>query len=174
MSNEISIEEKNRIRKIRVSAVKKAWEKERERVINGKGTRKWTISEQKALIKHGAVHGYDGHHMKSAALYPEYAGNPDNIQFLTQVEHMKGAHKEDPKSMTNGYYNPETKKMEEFNGDELKKVPVIDLKKKYIESNEYRQKKDYNEERKKYEKSLEEKGNNNWKNNNSNSIRRKM
>ena len=64
--------------------------------------------------------------------------------------------------------------MEEFNGDELKKVPVIDLKKKYIESNEYRQKKDYNEERKKYEKSLEEKGNNNWKNNNSNSIRRKM
>ena len=174
MLSEISDEEKIRIRTIRISAVKKAWEKERERVQSGKGTRRWTISEQKELIKQGTVHGYDGHHMKSAALYPEYAGDPNNIQFLTPAEHMMGAHNQDPKSMTNGYYNPETKEMEEFKEDELKKVPVIELKQKYLESKEYLREKEYAEERRKYEKNLKEKDDDISKKNNGNNIRRKM
>jgi hypothetical protein len=51
--------------------------------------------------------------MKSAAEYPEYQGDPDNIQFLTRDEHLE-AHKGSWQNPTNWYYNPETKEFVDF------------------------------------------------------------
>lgn len=58
--------------------------------------------------------------MKSAAEYPEYQGDPDNIQFLTREEHLE-AHKGSWQNPTNWYYNPETKEFVDFG--ENKPIP---------------------------------------------------
>ena len=58
--------------------------------------------------------------MKSAAEYPEYQGDPDNIQFLTRNEHL-AAHKGSWQNPTNWYYNPETKEFIDFG--ENKPIP---------------------------------------------------
>lgn len=72
--------------------------------------------------------------MKSAALFPQFAGDPRNIQFLTITEHHYGAHSEDWKNLTNGRYDPKTGVMHEFDGDELPDIPVIELTDKYDHS----------------------------------------
>ena len=69
-------EEKRRLANESQNAVRKAWKQERERVQEGKGTRKWTLEQQKEILDRGSVRGYEGHHMKSVSLYPEYAGEP--------------------------------------------------------------------------------------------------
>lgn len=51
--------------------------------------------------------------MKSAAEYPEYQGNLNNIQFLTREEHLE-AHKGSWQNPTNWYYNPDTKEFVDF------------------------------------------------------------
>lgn len=58
--------------------------------------------------------------MKSAAEYPEYQGDPENIQFLTRNEHL-AAHKGSWQNPTNWYYNPETKEFIDFG--ENKPIP---------------------------------------------------
>ena len=65
--------------------------------------------------------------MKSVSLYPEYAGEPCNIQFLTEEEHLYGAHQGNYHNLTNGYYDPYNKVMTEFEGEELPNVPEMDL-----------------------------------------------
>lgn len=134
MANGLTNEEKKRLSYERQVAVKNAWAEERERVKNGQGTRNWTPDQQKELLERGAVSGYQGHHMKSVSLYPKHAGNSKNIQFLKEDEHLKGAHKGNYHNATNGYYDPEKKKMNEFKGDELNPVPVISLKERYSEN----------------------------------------
>ena len=67
-------------------AVSDAWKREAELVNQGKGTREWSIQEQNDIIERGKAYdmdgkAYQGHHMKSVALFPEYQQNPDNIQF---------------------------------------------------------------------------------------------
>jgi hypothetical protein len=98
----------------RKKAVREAWKNERGHVRDGKGTRDWSPSEQKQIVAKGRANGYEGHHMKSVSKYPQHAGNPNNIQFLTRSEHLNGAHRGDTKNVTNGYYDPKTRQMHDF------------------------------------------------------------
>lgn len=131
MSSALSNEEKKELARARQSAVRHAWKEEQARVKEGLGTRDWTTAQQKEILERGSVKGYDGHHMKSVSEYPEYAGDPKNIQFLTETEHFEGAHQGSYHNLTNGYYDPETQTMNEFEGDELRSVPVNELSDKY-------------------------------------------
>ena len=103
-----------------------AWKEERERVSKGYGTRKWTVDEQKEILQRGAVRGYQGHHMKSVSRHPEHAGNPQNIQFLNQKEHLYGAHGGSYHNSTDGYYDPETRTMKKF-GNRIEELPRYKL-----------------------------------------------
>lgn len=127
MASNLSNEEKRKLSNLRQSAVRKAWKEERIRVENGQGTRNWSLEEQKELKENGYVSGYDGHHMKSVSKYPNEAGNPRNIQFLTEKEHFEGAHQGNYHNSTNGYYDPETQTMHSFSGDELEEIPIHNL-----------------------------------------------
>ncbi len=122
----LTAEEKRQLTNARQTAVRNAWKNEKGLVAKGQGTRDWSRKEQQELIKRGAVKGYEGHHMKSVSKYPKYAGDPRNIQFLNEKEHLK-AHQGDYHSPTNGYYNPKTGRMHKFRGDELKPVPKVSL-----------------------------------------------
>jgi hypothetical protein len=90
----------------RASAVRKAWKNEAELVATtGKGTRNWTDVEIEELLTTGKVKGYNGHHMKSVKGYPELAGDPLNIQFLTRKEHL-AAYGGNWQNITHGRYEP--------------------------------------------------------------------
>lgn len=127
MSSAMSNEEKRRLANERQNAVRNAWKLECERVKSGQGTRTWSKNQQEELMTRGSVRGFEGHHMKSVSLYPEYAGEPRNIQFLTEEEHLYGAHQGNYHNLTNGYYDPYNKVMTEFEGEELPNVPEMDL-----------------------------------------------
>lgn len=92
----------------RQAAINEAWEQERRLVLQGKGTRDWTVSQQEELIRTGKVSGFDGSHMLDASSNPSVASNPDNIQFLTYEEHIYGAHDRNPRNPTTGRFNPAT------------------------------------------------------------------
>ena len=75
-------------------AILAAWNKEQELVQEGKGTREWTRKQQQDILEKGKAYDEDGvafqgQHMKSAEMYPEYQGAPGNIQFLTRAEHLE-------------------------------------------------------------------------------------
>ena len=70
--------------------------------------------------------------MKSVESYPEYQGNPDNIQFLTRSEHL-AAHDGSWLNPTNWYYDPITKEKTVFAEDELIPCKVIELSESLIE-----------------------------------------
>lgn len=126
-SSNLTNEEKKRITNERQNAVRKAWKNEAERVKSGVGTRNWTQEEQKEILERGSVRGYEGHHMKSVSLYPQYAGEPKNIQFLTENEHLYGAHKGNYHNLTNGYYDQYREKMIDCQDDELPEIPEFEL-----------------------------------------------
>lgn len=141
-----SIKERNK-------AIRLAWEREQILVSEGKGTRDWSQDQQKDILDPDKGKAYDengrafeGQHMKSAAEYPEYQGDPDNIQFLTREEHLE-AHKGSWQNPTNWYYNPETKEFVDFgenkpipcaaiNLSEPVRSPVIDSQNKNDELKE--------------------------------------
>ena len=109
----------------RSKAVRLAWEREQELVSKGECTRDWTREQQQDILDPEKGKAYDdegrafeGQHMKSVNKYPEYADNPDDIQFLTRKEHLE-AHKGNWNNPTNWYYNPVTKTFHEFEEDEL-------------------------------------------------------
>ena len=115
-----SIKERNK-------AIRLAWEREQKLVAEGKGTRDWSQEQQKDILdpnigkaKDDNGRSFEGQHMKSAAEFPEYQGDPDNIQFLTRDEHL-AAHKGSWQNPTNWYYNPETKEFVDFG--ENKPIP---------------------------------------------------
>lgn len=119
--------------KERNKAIRLAWEKERQLVREGKGTRDWTKEQQKDILDPDKGKAYDengrafeGQHMKSAAEYPEYQGDPDNIQFLTREEHRE-AHKGSWQNPTNWFYNPETKEYIDFGDNKPTPCEVINL-----------------------------------------------
>lgn len=118
----MTAEEKKALNKARAEAVRKAWENEKKLVAEGKCTRQWTRKEIAELNRKGHISGYVGHHMKSVNAYPKYAGDPNNIQFLTAKEHIAQAHNNNTKAATNGYYNPHTKTTEQFRGAPQKPV----------------------------------------------------
>lgn len=112
-------------------AVRIAWENEQKLVAKGKGTRDWTPDQQRDILESGKAHdadgrAFDGQHMKSAAVHPEYQGDPGNIQFLTREEH-KEAHKGDWKNPTNWYYDPVTKEYHDFGDGKYIPCEVIEL-----------------------------------------------
>lgn len=112
-------------------AVREAWEHEKQLVLEGKGTRDWTPDQQKSIIDKGKAYdddgrAFEGQHMKSVAVYPEYQGNPDNIQFLTKEEHLE-AHKGNWQNPTNWYYDPVTKEYTYFGVNELIPCAIIEL-----------------------------------------------
>lgn len=98
----------------------------------GKGTRDWTEEQQRDILNPELGKAYDedgkafeGHHMKSAEAYPEYQGNPENIQFLSRTEHTQ-AHGGWRKP-TNGYYDYITGITYDFEEDVLTPCKVITL-----------------------------------------------
>lgn len=109
-------------------AVAEAWKKEKERALKGLQTRDWT-NEEFELLKDKEkkkVPGYEGHHMKSVMAYPEYAGDPDNIQFLKQErkdgklksgDHFK-AHGGNFLKPSNGYYDEKSETIIPFEDGE--------------------------------------------------------
>lgn len=111
-------------------AIRLAWEKEQQCVLEGEGTRDWTKKQQQDIIDRGKAYdedgkAFEGHHMKSAAEYPEYQGEPDNIQFLTHQEHFE-AHRENWQNPTNWYYDPVNKLLHDF--DDGKYIPCEVIK----------------------------------------------
>ena len=125
--------------KERNKAVRKAWEREQQLVQVGQATRDWTEEQQKDILNPDKGKAYDdqgrafeGQHMKSAAEYPKYQGNPDNIQFLTKEEHLE-AHKGSWQNPTNWYYDPDTKEFTNFGDEELIVCKVIELRSPIVE-----------------------------------------
>lgn len=114
-------------------AIRLAWQREYDLVKEGKGTRDWTEEQQKDILDPDKGKAYDdsgrafdGQHMKSVEEYPEYQGNPDNIQFLTRKEHL-AAHKGNWQNPTNGYYDSVEKQFFEFGENGLIPCKVIEL-----------------------------------------------
>lgn len=137
----------------RARGVKLAWNRERELVKQGRGTRDWNLIQQKQILKQGRANHFEGHHIKSVKDYPEHASNPNNIQFLEKSaknnEHLK-AHQGNYKNETNMRYNPETgkySKVEQLGTPKSKELSqkIIDRPgyKKYNESIQQR----YNNQR---------------------------
>ena len=130
----------SQLRYRRSKGVNKAWERERELVRRGRGTREWDMKEQKQLLKTGRVKGYQGHHMKSVSKYPQYADDPKNIQFLSarkeNNEHLK-AHKGDYRNESNGRYNVKSGKIRPMNEGNPRAMNSYELKNKAIEKRGY-------------------------------------
>ena len=90
----------------RGDAVKKAWKLEQKSVrTTGTGSRAWTTAQKAELLTTGRVKGYVGHHMRSVKGFPDLAGDPLNIQFLTRAEHLL-AHGGNWRNITYGRYIP--------------------------------------------------------------------
>lgn len=112
-------------------AILAAWEKEQDLVREGKGTRDWTQEQQQDILDRGKAYDEDGkafhgQHMKSVEKYPEYQGDPNNIQFLTKSEHLE-AHRGSWQNPTNWYYDPVSKQFLTFGECELIPCEVIKL-----------------------------------------------
>lgn len=119
---------KKSIKQQREKAVSDAWTREKKLVLQGKGTRDWTVAQQAELLEKGKISGYEGQHMKDVKHYPEYAGDPDNIQFLPEGSvHMKGAHGGAYRNGSNGWYDEKSGKVIPFEEDELRPTPIIEL-----------------------------------------------
>lgn len=120
-------------------AIRAAWLKEQELIAEGKGTRDWTSEQQKEILELGKAYyhsenpddindgkAFEGHHMKSAEAYPEYQGDPENIQFLSRPEHQE-AHGGDYRNPTNGYFDPVTKITRDFGDNKYEPREIINL-----------------------------------------------
>lgn len=112
-------------------AILAAWNKEQELVQEGKGTREWTPQQQQDIFEKGKAYddngkAFEGQHMKSAEMYPEYQGEPGNIQFLTRAEHLE-AHDGSWQNPTNWYFNPVTKEKFDFGDGPFIPCEIIQL-----------------------------------------------
>lgn len=119
-------------------AIRLAWQREQHLVRNGKGTRDWTVAQQQDILDPEKGKAYDdngrafeGQHMKSVEKYPEYQGDPENIQLLTREEHLD-AHLNNWKKQTNGYYDPVLKQTFNFGDNKYTPCPIIELRKPII------------------------------------------
>ena len=112
-------------------AILAAWNKEQELVQEGKGIREWTPQQQQDILEKGKAYddngkAFEGQHMKSAEMYPEYQGEPGNIQFLTRAEHLE-AHDGNWQNPTNWYFNPVTKEKFDFGDGPFIPCEIIQL-----------------------------------------------
>ena len=127
------------LRAAKIAGISAAWGRERELIMQGQGTRDWTPEEQLVLRDLGRIPSYAGHHMKCANAYPEYAADPDNIQFLRYTpgrdglsEHIDGAHQGNTHQPTNGYYDHRTRQMIDFGDHPPTPPPVMELSNPYV------------------------------------------
>ena len=137
---------------IRTQAVKDFWTHEQALIKEGKCTRDWTpeqiedilnISEKTGVM---SINGepavdlagkkYYGHHMKSVAEHPEYAGDWRNIEPLDYKEHYEGAHEKNTHSPTDAYYNPDTKANIPIDTTKLEKGADVKTGEGYIPTKE--------------------------------------
>lgn len=112
-------------------AILAAWNREQELVQEGKGTREWTPQQQQDILEKGKTYddngkAFEGQHMKSAEAYPEFQGEPGNIQFLTRAEHLE-AHDGNWQNPTNWYFNPVTKEKLDFGDGPFIPCEIIQL-----------------------------------------------
>lgn len=112
-------------------AILAAWEKEQDLVREGKGTRDWTQEQQQDILDRGKAYDEDGkafhgQHMKSVEKYPEYQGDPNNIQLLSKAEHLE-AHQGNWQNPTNWYYDSVSKQFFAFSECELIPCEIIKL-----------------------------------------------
>lgn len=112
-------------------AIAAAWQAEQQLVREGKGTRDWTPEQQQDILNRGKAYdgdgkAFEGHHMKSVEKYPDYQGNPENIQFLTRSEHCE-AHNGKFQNPTNGYFNPVTGETQDFGENSPNPCKSIEL-----------------------------------------------
>lgn len=112
-------------------AICKAWNAEQKLVQEGKGTRDWTPDQQKDILEKGKAYdeknkAFEGHHMLNVDNFPEYQGNPQNIEFLSRSEHLK-AHDGNYQKATFGYYDYSTGKTRSFENGNLEPCLVIEL-----------------------------------------------
>ena len=112
-------------------AIATAWDIEKQRVSEGKGTRDWTQQQQQDILDKGKAYddngrAFEGQHMKSVEKYPEYQGHPQNIQFLTKQEHLE-AHLGNWQNPTNWYYDPVSKQFTDFGEDMYIPCSVMEL-----------------------------------------------
>lgn len=120
-------------------AILAAWNKEQELVQKGKGTREWTPKQQQDILEKGKAYDEDGvafqgQHMKSAEMYPEHQGAPENIQFLTRAEHLE-AHNGNWRNPTNWYFNPVTKEKIDFGDGPFIPCKIISLPEPVVKLN---------------------------------------
>ena len=120
-------------------AILAAWNKEQELVQKGKGTREWTPKQQQDILEIGKAYDEDGvafqgQQMKSAEMYPEHQGDPENIQFLTRVEHLE-AHNGNWRNPTNWYFNPVTKEKIDFGDGPFIPCKIISLPEPVVKLN---------------------------------------
>ena len=123
----------------RNKGVARAWKREKELVLEGKGTRDWTPEQQRQIIEKGKAYNQENrsyyvHHMKSVAEYPEYAADVNNMQILSYEEHYEGAHGGNTHIPTNGYYDPRTGKTTDFGDEPPIPVSIIELSNPIIKS----------------------------------------
>lgn len=112
-------------------AVREAWEYEQQLVLKGKGTRDWTPEQQQSILKKGRAYdddgkAFEGHHMKSVQAYPDYQAVAGNIQFLTRTEHCD-AHGGSFQNVTNGFYDPATRKTRIFGENAYAPCEIVKL-----------------------------------------------
>lgn len=83
--------------------MRQAWRAERALVeATGQGTRLWSEGEKAELLRFGRVNGYEGHHIRSVKAFPELAGEPSNVEFVTRAEHFFDRHGGNWRNPTNG------------------------------------------------------------------------
>jgi RHS repeat-associated protein len=108
------------LRSLRERAVRLAWRREYENVINGgRGLAKeWSKSEREELLKNKSrprVSGYQADHILPVEYFPEHAGDPDNIQFL------KGSTQEPGSEHYNKHFTPAGRKRPRSDFDEAER-----------------------------------------------------
>lgn len=87
--------------------------------------------QQQDILEKGKAYdddgvAFQGQHMKSAEMYPEYQGAARNIQSLTRAEHLE-AHNGNWRNPTNWYFNPVTKEKIDFGDDPFIPCEIIKL-----------------------------------------------
>ena len=112
-------------------AIAAAWSNEQQLVREGKGTRDWTPEQQRDILDRGKAYddngkAFEGHHMKSTEMFPEYQGDCENIQFLTRSEHFL-AHNRNFQNPTNGFFNPHTGETKDFGSNKYVPCEIIKL-----------------------------------------------
>ena len=116
----------------RAKAVDLAWKNEQDRVRHGEGTRDWSVAQQAEMLEYGKVTGFEGSHMMNVHDYPEYEGNPDNIQLIPSVAHFEGVHEHNPRGVNpNGRFDENTGEVIPAEDGQIPEQPIIKLSDKY-------------------------------------------